>query len=293
MNNTSDNSNGFYGQSNLSKRLVYTFTKFIWLIAPAFTTQFIFRMFFSPKGFKTSESQKTMLQKAEVFHITLRDKMVKVWKWGEGPAVVLAHGWGGRGIQLSEFISPLIDSGHSVIAYDNPAHGDSGGINTNYFEFVETIKAVYDSTDGVKAVIAHSFGAAAALNLDDAVKGNIKLVLISPIFYLEEEIYKYARMFGLYEAPYKKVIEELELKHGFNLSDVSPSTLSERVSSQSLIIHDELDKITPISQATILRKYLKHSKIIKTYGLGHSRLLKDIKTVDHAIRFLNGSQNGK
>ena len=293
MKNVSVKDKGFYDKSGLSKRLVYSFTKFIWHIAPDFTLRFISRMFFYPKEFNTNKLQNDILQKASISHVNMRDKTVKVWKWGEGPAVVLAHGWGGRGIQFSEFISPLIDSGHTVIAYDNPAHGDSGGTNTNFFEFVETIKAVSDSTVGVKAVIAHSFGAAAALNLDDAINGNIKLVLISPIFYLEEEIYKFARMFGLYEAPYKKVIEQLELKHRLKLSDVSPSRLSEMVSSESLIIHDELDKITPVSQASILSKYLKNAKFIKTYGLGHSRLLKDMKTVDHTIRFLNGSPNGK
>ena len=46
--------------------------------------------------------------------------------WGEGPVVLLVHGWGGWRGQLGRFVAPLVDAGHRVVAVDAPGHGDAG-----------------------------------------------------------------------------------------------------------------------------------------------------------------------
>ena len=46
--------------------------------------------------------------------------------WGDGPTVYLVHGWGGHRGQLRSLVEPLVDAGLRVVAYDAPAHGDSG-----------------------------------------------------------------------------------------------------------------------------------------------------------------------
>src|SRR5690349_395790 len=51
--------------------------------------------------------------------------------WGEGPPVLLVHGWAGRGTQLGEFVAPLVAAQRRVVALDAPAHGDSPGTQTN------------------------------------------------------------------------------------------------------------------------------------------------------------------
>src|SRR5213082_3427517 len=48
-------------------------------------------------------------------------------QWGAGPAVLLVHGWEGRGAQLGALVDPLVEAGYRVIALDGPAHGDSAG----------------------------------------------------------------------------------------------------------------------------------------------------------------------
>ena len=47
--------------------------------------------------------------------------------WGDGPTVVLVHGWGGNRAQLAAtFVEPLVAAGLRVVAYDAPSHGVSG-----------------------------------------------------------------------------------------------------------------------------------------------------------------------
>ena len=53
-----------------------------------------------------------------------RDR-VRAWQWGEGPPVLLVHGWEGHAAQFAGFIPRLLEQGFSAVAFDAPAHGQS------------------------------------------------------------------------------------------------------------------------------------------------------------------------
>ena len=46
---------------------------------------------------------------------------MKAWSWGEGPIVLLVHGWNGRATQLGDFVAPLVERGYRVVAYEHLA----------------------------------------------------------------------------------------------------------------------------------------------------------------------------
>jgi len=52
-------------------------------------------------------------------------KPLEGYSWGEGPVVLLTHGWNGRATQLWKFSDPLVDSGFRVVALDMPGHGQA------------------------------------------------------------------------------------------------------------------------------------------------------------------------
>ncbi len=96
------------------------------------------------------------------FTVPFGDENIAVWDWGEGPTVLLVHGWNGCAAQMSRFIEPLVRAGYYVVAPDLPAHGASSGRRTNLFEFAEAIALLGRRVGPVHGVIAHSLGAAAA-----------------------------------------------------------------------------------------------------------------------------------
>jgi pimeloyl-ACP methyl ester carboxylesterase len=51
--------------------------------------------------------------------------------WGEGPTVLLAHGWESRRTHWSAFVPALTAAGYRAVAIDAPAHGDSPGETSN------------------------------------------------------------------------------------------------------------------------------------------------------------------
>jgi predicted alpha/beta-fold hydrolase len=64
------------------------------------------------------------------------------WTWGEGPSVLLAHGWGGHSGRLTPFVRPLVEKGFSVVAFDAPGHGSAPGRYSSLPDFVEAIRTV-------------------------------------------------------------------------------------------------------------------------------------------------------
>ena len=64
---------------------------------------------------------------AHRFRVALGSEERAVWDWGEGPTVLLVHGWNGAAAQLAGYVQPLVDAGYHVVAFDQPGHGHSSG----------------------------------------------------------------------------------------------------------------------------------------------------------------------
>ena len=274
-------------QKFLQKTLINASTRLAWMIAPGLTIHLITRFFFKPPQYKVSASDKKTLSDGESFSLSVNGKNVTGWKWGEGPAVMLLHGWGGSGAQFVNFVEPLIAAGFSVVTYDNPAHRHSGGATTNYFEFIETVKAVNKHIGNVEGVVAHSMGSGVAMNLAGQLDETVKFVFISPLYNLSDVLTQYADDAGLYKDLFSTIIERLEKKFDRRLSDVSPSALAGKMKSEALIIHDENDRVTKINEGELLEKNWDKARLIKTTKLGHNRILKNREVIEQTVTFIS------
>ena len=98
---------------------------------------------------------------------------VDVWfgDYGEGPAVVLAHGGMGNAGNFGHQVPALITAGFRVITIDTRGHGRSGWdcAPFSYIQFAEDILAVLDHLDISRAaVVGWSDGACTGLALAKA-----------------------------------------------------------------------------------------------------------------------------
>nr|WP_157756781.1 alpha/beta fold hydrolase [Plantactinospora sp. KBS50] len=106
--------------------------------------------------------------------------------WGSGPVVYLLHGWAGRSRQLASLVTPLVERGHRVVAFDAPSHGRSapgryGPRSSSIPEFAASLAAVAQMHGRPHAVVAHSLGAtAAAVALCDGLPAD-RVVLLAPM----------------------------------------------------------------------------------------------------------------
>lgn len=260
-------------------------SRLMWLIAPGMATAIIGKAFFTSRNMRTDKNHENLLRQAERFEVMALGKTVQGWRWGSGPSVLLAHGWGVRGIKLAPLIIPLTRSGYCVITYDSIGHGESEGNTTNFFEIIESVNAVFDHIGGADFVIGHSMGAAAAVNLRSINNKNIKFVLIAPLYDLQKMIFTFGKASGLYFPLYKKIVSKIEKKFGKTLHDVSPMTIAKNITAPVLIFHDEDDMTVPVEHGELLAEELKNARLVKTSGLGHNRILESKTLIKRTLKF--------
>src|SRR5512145_2489427 len=141
------------------------------------------RLFLTPPKPRDAAAAAVDLIDARSSVLEHNGRHIVMWRWGsrDAPAVLLAHGWGGNAAQMRPFAFPLLEAGHRVIAYDQPAHGVSEGRLTGLPDFADVLGAVAAYHGGIHAVIAHSLGgAAAALSLSWGRVAFHKIVLVAP-----------------------------------------------------------------------------------------------------------------
>ncbi|HEX2203392.1 MAG TPA: alpha/beta hydrolase, partial [Longimicrobium sp.] len=117
------------------------------------------------------------------YALTVRDGGAEVaaWSWGAGPAVLLAHGWGGSAADMAPLAGALEGAGYRAILFDFPAHGRSAGRRTSMVEWLRAMRAMAAAVGPLHAMVGHSFGGAAvALALAEAGVEARGAVLLAP-----------------------------------------------------------------------------------------------------------------
>src|SRR5512139_2122033 len=99
--------------------------------APSLAAEAASRLFvLVPRVPRPKGEAAAFLASGEAFTLRGAGRRLAAWSWGDGPAIVLAHGWGGRGSQMRAFVPPLLAAGYRAVVFDGPAHGLSGGLST-------------------------------------------------------------------------------------------------------------------------------------------------------------------
>jgi len=212
---------------------------------------------------------------------------MQVWSWGEGPIVLLVHGWNGRSTQLGGFISPLVARGYRVVAFDALGHGDSDGTQSSLPEFANCIRQVVDELGGVYAIVAHSLGGAAttyalAYGLDAE-----RAVFISPPADPREFLKVFAAALGINDDVRERVRQRLERRLGVPMEEMRAQAIAPRMEIPLLVVHDRDDKEVPYSVGRCIASQWPSADLIITEGLGHQRILGDPNVRDAAVRFVD------
>jgi alpha-beta hydrolase superfamily lysophospholipase len=97
------------------------------------------------------------------FVVDTDDGKVVVWRWGQGPAVLLIHGWQADHSDMLGFLAPLLAAGMSVITLDLPAHGLSSGETATIPQLAKVVRSVANVCGPIRGLIAHSMGAAVSI----------------------------------------------------------------------------------------------------------------------------------
>jgi len=206
-----------------------------------------------------------------------------MWRWGDGPRVLLAHGWGSCAGRLTPFIPRLVARGFSVTAFDAPGHGDSPGRFSSLPDFVDAVTRVAFAVRPA-AVLGHSMGAAAAaLALHAGVRARAA-VLIAPPADPGAYTLRFARWLGLSESAAAVMRRRLERRYAATLE--AYRLIEQPPGVPILILHDRGDTRVPIADGRALSEAWPGARLVETHGLGHHRILRSPALIRRASNFL-------
>jgi len=216
-----------------------------------------------------------------------------VWQAGPAaaPAVLLVHGWGGRGMQMASFVAPLLAGGYRVVWFDQPGHGESGRGPVALPDFVRALEALAATHGPFKAAIGHSLGAAA---LGLAMRRGMQLdriVFVSPPASISEHAHKFARLLGITPKIRDAMRRRLEQRYGVRFAEIDRLDELSQLHLPALFVHDSGDVDVPFEQTLRLSARMPGARLIKTYGLGHYRLLRDHAVVRSIVNFVSGDDD--
>lgn len=241
-------------------------------------------LFRRPARHRRPQWERSVLADARALRIAHAGTTVPAWSWGEGPLVLLVHGWEGRGSQLGAFVAPLVRAGYRVVAFDGPGHGDAHGDRSSVIELGQALRSVIDQLGAPHAIIAHSLGCiATSWALERAALPKApRLVFIAPAGSPTQFTRHFAQLLGLSEPTRAAMAERIEQRYGVRFEEIEMHGTAHRRGEPLLVLHDEEDRDVPVSSGRALVERWKGSRMITTRGLGHRKILRDEAVVEAA-----------
>jgi pimeloyl-ACP methyl ester carboxylesterase len=207
--------------------------------------------------------------------------------WGQGPTVLLVHGWDANLHDMGAFVSPLLKAGFRVVAYDAPGHGRSSGEMTSLPEMAAAVLAVGRAAGPLAGVIGHSLGAAAILLALDAGLAVDRVVMLGtpadPVLYARD----CARAHGLSPEETRDMLALLDAQLPLPISNLSLSALAARQSRPALFVQSTSDRIAPVSEALHTAAMWRGAQVRLVDGVGHRSMLLHADVLSGAISFLS------
>jgi pimeloyl-ACP methyl ester carboxylesterase len=255
---------------------------------------FASRLWFTPWPVPVSErglaKQAGWLRATEPVIFDTRVGRIAGFTAGNGPVILLVHGWGERAAFLGAFIQPLVESGYRVIGIDLPAHGDSPGRRTNIFAEANVLKDVADQVGGIHAAVAHSMGGVVtAVAISEGLQVDA-VALIAPATNLDHAVEKFQMLFSLPPKAIEGLRQNIERRFG---QDIWDRLLVPRIAAHfnvpALIVHDRDDIQIDLADSETLIAAWPSARSLITSGLGHDKITRDPGVVQAVTQFVTES----
>lgn len=198
------------------------------------------------------------------------------WSWGEGPTVLLVHGWWGRASQMAPLARAVAERGFRAVAFDVSGHGDSAGKSASWYDFLQDIERVGKALNGpLHACIGHSAGALSLMT----VRGHGKVQAprfaslcspshpFPPLRFIERILGPSPGVMSLYK-------DYLGRQFGHSWPAMEMGACFAGAGSDLLLVYDVGDRVVPISEGHKIAALCPGSRLVELGPHGHTRLLR-------------------
>ena len=244
------------------------------------------RAFAIPDRVRATPPELAFLTRAKRSTLKVNADHVVYWTLGKGPRVLLVHGWCSRGSHLMGFVEPLLAAGFSVALFDAPGHGDSEGVVSSMIHAGRAALALAEVLGDFQSMISHSGGSTASLwALANGLSVNKSVHICGPSS-MKNIVIGISHAFGLERTKAEAFQSWIEAFTRTGLDSADFPALTAGLSHQGLIVHDAGDRVVNLSQSEALHGAWLSSELLITEGLGHRRILSDLRTITTIVGFL-------
>jgi pimeloyl-ACP methyl ester carboxylesterase len=255
-------------------------------VAPGVAARWAETIFCRPPRHEPRASEEAFLLTGERRTLRSEDQDLAVWSWGEGPVVVLAHGWGGRAGRFSTIAGELVSAGFRVVLFDAPAHGASMGEQASLPQFARALGEVGAAVGPVYGLVGHSLGGAAvSLAMQRGLNAKRAVLLAAPadVFLFSHAFAQHLRI-----PPRARDVmqQNLATRLQFRWEELHIPTLVRSLTTPALIIHDLHDADVPYGHGEEIAHAWPGAELFTTTGLGHRALLRNPEVIRRTVEFL-------
>lgn len=246
------------------------------------------QLFFTPGRLPMPSRFEYLLDEADS-HTQLHHgaHILPVYSWGEGPAVLMVHGWSGAGIQFGAYIDPLVRAGYRVVLFDAVGHGRAQGMHTDLSEMADIVKQVGRNVGSLHGIIAHSEGClAAARAVVDGLESR-HMVMLTPAVDMIMVLDRLADTLGITRDLMMEHEERFEARLGRDIwTRMSLYALAPQLEPEGLIVVDRDDDIEPAARGEEVHLKWPGSSLLRTQGLGHEQVLWSPEVLEPVVQKL-------
>jgi predicted alpha/beta hydrolase family esterase len=243
------------------------------LIAPKKATLLAFSLFSHPrKGKITTTQLPSFLAEAEKEIFDKDGQAIQTYIWrGNEKIIFLLHGWESNTARWKKLIPHLLETGHTIIAIDAPAHGLSEGKEFNVIRYAASINIVAKKYSP-NYIIGHSIGGKASLYYQATYNNPTveKMVLLgAPSDYAI--IFKnYVGLLRLSSRMEQLIHQHYWDRFQIKVAEFSAQYYAHSITAKGLLLHDLDDTVVLHDESQKINHYWKASVLETTQGLGHS-----------------------
>jgi pimeloyl-ACP methyl ester carboxylesterase len=190
---------------------------------------------------------------------------------------------------MTGFVDALLFAGYRVVAYDQPAHGESDGRLTNLLEIAPSMDLIAKQEGPFDAIIAHSFGT--IVTSYALAKRNFpppsKLVYFGAFNRLMDALPRFQVIAQLPDEIMDGLREMINSRFGKDVLDaIVNDALVPQIDIPALMFHDKSDNVTPVEDSRAIARAWKDVHYIETNGLGHRGALQSKEIHEQVVQFL-------
>ncbi|MET9607676.1 alpha/beta hydrolase [Streptomyces sp. NPDC006512] len=268
-------------------------------VAPGPAGRAAFRAFVKPLGRpRVKPEEVEVMSRAETGRLSVNGASVTTYRWGDGERpVLLVHGWSSRASRFAAFVEALRAQGHTVVAFDAPGHGESGGRAASIRDFRDIILQLHEEYGEFSAIVAHSIGVLSTLfTLRDGIRVE-RVVGIGGIAHFDYLVDGFRRTLNVGPAVVRALRGHVEHRLFAGVPDIwrrldARLDPGRAVPERILLVHDaDDDTSVPAQSRALAEAYGERARLIETRGLGHRRILRDPEVVAATAEFLAGTES--